>query len=163
MKRNAHRWILTMAGLALTLPASAADAPPPPPPGSPGLFVSARTLADAIAEAKQKNPSLAVATVGVSTQYSIHQVFRGASGPPAVHKGFTELHYVLDGGATFVTGGTLKGNGPTAVIEGGVSQKIAKGDAVIVPPDTPHWYQAVDGSVTYLEVRFVTSPPPANP
>jgi mannose-6-phosphate isomerase-like protein (cupin superfamily) len=160
MTHHAHRLFVTLAGLALALPGLAADAPPPPAPGSPGLFVSAKNLAEGLEEAKKKNPGLAVATVGVSTQYSIHQVFRGTSGPPAVHKGFTELHYVLDGGATFVTGGTLKGTGPTAVIEGGVTQKIAKGDAVIVPPDTPHWYQAVDGSITYLEVRFVAPPAP---
>jgi quercetin dioxygenase-like cupin family protein len=25
---------------------------------------------------------------------------------------------------------------------------------VIIPPNTPHWYKAVDGAITYLDVRF---------
>ena len=32
---------------------------------------------------------------------------------------------------------------------------MQKGDAVIVPPNTPHWYNQDDGSLTYLEVRFI--------
>jgi quercetin dioxygenase-like cupin family protein len=31
---------------------------------------------------------------------------------------------------------------------------VAKGDVVVIPAGTPHWYKDVDGSVTYLEVRF---------
>jgi quercetin dioxygenase-like cupin family protein len=34
---------------------------------------------------------------------------------------------------------------------------VQKGDAVIIPPETPHWYTKVDrGGLTYLEVRFAT-------
>ena len=32
---------------------------------------------------------------------------------------------------------------------------MVKGDVIIVPPNTPHWYQDVEGTITYLEVRFV--------
>jgi mannose-6-phosphate isomerase-like protein (cupin superfamily) len=69
--------------------------------------------------------------------------------------GWTELHFILDGSATFTTGGKIIGSGGGAIIEGGVSRKVQKGDAVIVPPNTPHWYNQVDGSLTYLEVRFI--------
>jgi mannose-6-phosphate isomerase-like protein (cupin superfamily) len=141
--------------------ARAADpAPPPPVPGSPGLYTSAQTLADGLTQAKKKNTDLATSNLGLTQTYSIHQVYRGKAAPPAIHPGWTELHFVLDGSATFVTGGSIKGTGPTAVVEGGTSQKIAKGDAVIVPPNTPHWYQSVDGSITYLEVRFVSPTAP---
>jgi quercetin dioxygenase-like cupin family protein len=32
---------------------------------------------------------------------------------------------------------------------------VSKGDTIIVPENSPHWYSAVDGSVTYLEVRWL--------
>ena|ERR1700722_6582063 len=101
----------------------------------------------------------AVAPVGVTQQYSINEVRRGKKGVPAVHPGWTELHFVLDGSATFVTGGKLviSGAGVASRIEGGVSRTIKRGDAIIVPPNTPHWYKDVHPSVTYLEVRFVSS------
>jgi quercetin dioxygenase-like cupin family protein len=32
---------------------------------------------------------------------------------------------------------------------------VTRGDVIIIPANTPHWYRQVDGAVTYLEVRFV--------
>jgi quercetin dioxygenase-like cupin family protein len=34
-----------------------------------------------------------------------------------------------------------------------VTHKVAKGDVIVVPPGTPHWFNAVDGTITYLESR----------
>jgi mannose-6-phosphate isomerase-like protein (cupin superfamily) len=93
-----------------------------------------------------------------------------ARGGGASHDKVTEVYHVIDGGGTLVTGGTLvnarrranvaeevtKINGPGYSgdrIEGGVSRRIAKGDVVIVPAGTPHWWSEIDGSVTYLVVR----------
>jgi quercetin dioxygenase-like cupin family protein len=36
-----------------------------------------------------------------------------------------------------------------------VRRKVAKGDVVIVPPNTPHWYTDIDGSLDAIEVRFI--------
>src|SRR5580698_1818097 len=61
----------------------------------------------------------------------------------------TEIYYILDGNATLVTGGTLpdpKPMTPTSTtyqsgkIDGGVSRKVSKGDVVIIPGRTPHWF-----------------------
>jgi quercetin dioxygenase-like cupin family protein len=63
-----------------------------------------------------------------------------------------------------VTGGkivTLPG-GAGSAIEGGVSRKVGKGDAIIVPPDTPHWYKQIDGSLMSIEVRFVAPVAPTS-
>jgi hypothetical protein len=30
---------------------------------------------------------------------------------------------------------------------------------IVVPADTPHWYRDVEGSITYLEVRFLAPAP----
>jgi mannose-6-phosphate isomerase-like protein (cupin superfamily) len=145
-----------MAGIvvpaAAQTPASAA-----PPPGSPATMLTAEQLAGMLKSASAKSAALALATIGVTDQYFIHEVRRAQAGPPAVHHGWTELHFILAGGGTLVTGGTIKG-GPTdpgSVIEGGVSHPVHKGDVIIVPPDTAHWYKQVDGSLTYLEVRFI--------
>ena len=71
----------------------------------------------------------------------------------------TEVHYVIDGAATVVTGGPLMrlpgGNAASAKIDGGQSRRATKGDVItVIPAGTPHWYKEVEGSVTYLEVRF---------
>ena len=79
----------------------------------------------------------------------------------------TEVHYIIDGSATVVTGGTLirptpaatkgaatKGTAPMGRIEGGETRQVTKGDVIVIPAGTPHWYKEVQGSVTYLEVRF---------
>jgi quercetin dioxygenase-like cupin family protein len=38
-------------------------------------------------------------------------------------------------------------------IKAGVTTKVATGDVIVVPPGTPHWFNAIDGTVTYLESR----------
>ena len=76
------------------------------------------------------------------------------------HPDGTEVHHIIEGAATFVTGGTIVrsanagGRGGNATIEGGQSRRVAKGDVILVPAGTPHWYKDLEGSITYLEVRF---------
>jgi mannose-6-phosphate isomerase-like protein (cupin superfamily) len=76
----------------------------------------------------------------------------------------TEIYYILDGSATLVTGGTIAeahkqgaAIGHTSMrgprIDGGVSRKVAKGDVVIIPGRTPHWFSSLDGDLTYLIYR----------
>ena len=95
--------------------------------------------------------------VSNTDQYRINVVHRVKPAGALAHAGNTELHYIIDGSATIVTGGTIvRGATPAAAtIENGVTQKVAKGDVIIVPANSPHWYSVVDGSVTYLEVRWL--------
>lgn len=74
----------------------------------------------------------------------------------------TEIYYILSGNATLVTGGTLPDPHPlrqgsttfqSTRIEGGVSRKVAKGDVVIIPGRTPHWFSSQDGDLSYLIFR----------
>jgi hypothetical protein len=71
---------------------------------------------------------------------------------------------MLDGAATLVTGGTLveptresAGLGGTSVrsdrIAAGVSRRMVKGDVVIIPGGTPHWWIDLEGDISYLIVR----------
>ena len=69
------------------------------------------------------------------------------------------MHHVVDGTGTVVTGGrVVRSTGADgeriARIEDGESRVVGAGDVVIIPAGTPHWYSAIDGSVTYLEIRY---------
>ena len=57
---------------------------------------------------------------------------------------------------TLVTGGIVvrPAGGGQGNIEGGLARHVTKGDAILIPEGTPHQYTAVEGSITYLEVRF---------
>lgn len=100
-----------------------------------------------------------MAAISVTDQYQIHEVHRlTAAGPPAIHHGWTELHFIVSGGGTLVTGGRIK----HGAIVGGTRERVRKGDAVIIAPETPHEYSKVDrGGLTYPEVRFATPYDPA--
>jgi quercetin dioxygenase-like cupin family protein len=38
-------------------------------------------------------------------------------------------------------------------IQGGVTRRIKAGDVVIIPAGVPHWFSAIEGSITYVVVR----------
>lgn len=74
----------------------------------------------------------------------------------------TEIYYILDGSATLVTGGTLPDPHPLSAgsttfqssrIEGGSSRRVSRGDVVIIPGRTPHWFSEQDGDLRYLIFR----------
>lgn len=76
----------------------------------------------------------------------------------------TEVYQMLEGAGTLVTGGqlvdqdkgTTGGVGKTfrgSRIDGGVTRRVTKGDIVIIPAGTPHWWSELDGDITYLIIR----------
>ena len=71
--------------------------------------------------------------------------------PAPVHKGEAELYYVMDGAATLVTGRTPDQS------YGGATQRISKGDVLIIPEDTPHWLSAIEGSISYVSMHMPRS------
>ena len=105
--------------------------------------------------------------VGVGLVYRLGP----AQGGSAAHDKVTEVYYILEGAGTLVTGGSLTEpnrreggaavvtgiNGPGvsgARIQNGVSRRIAKGDVVIIPAGTPHWWSDVEApSIHYIVVR----------
>ncbi len=96
---------------------------------------------------------------------------KGTNLPGGVlHDVVTEVYHVLEGEGTLVTGGALIAperrddtatqvvtiNGPGVSgkgIEGGMRRRIAKGDVVIIPAGTPHWFPEVQDDITYIVVR----------
>jgi glc operon protein GlcG len=95
--------------------------------------------------------------------YKIHASRRAEPGKAEVHERDTDVIYVLGGSAAFVTGGEVE-NGETiapseirgAAIRGGETRTLRKGDVVVVPNGTPHWFTAVDAPFLYYVVK-VTS------
>jgi len=140
---------------------AAQAAPAAPPPGSPATYKSdadiATALKNAAAQADPGGSGQTSAPFANTDQYRINIVHRAKAAGALAHAGNTELHHIIEGSATVVTGGKIVrgAGGAGATIEGGVSRHVTKGDVILVPADTPHWYKYVDGSVTYLEVRFV--------
>jgi len=99
---------------------------------------------------------------------------RGASkeGAPVnaiSHTHVTEVYYVISGGGTLVTGGTMLNPQPlpasgelvriavgtsfTGAFQGGDRMTVAAGDVVIIPAGVPHGFTDVKEQVTYLSIR----------
>jgi len=92
--------------------------------------------------------------------YMVHASRREAAGLAEIHNEDTDIVYVLDGTATLVTGGTAvdtktiaPGEIRGASIQGGETRKLVKGDVVIIPSGTPHWFQQVTAPFTYYVVK----------
>ena len=133
--------------------------PPAPAPGSPAIYKAGPELMSRLKAAMAGTQELSSSAVANTDQYRVNVVNRQKPGNPLAHAGNSELHYIIEGTATIVTGGRIVrpagGNAAAATIEGGETHRVAPGDVVIVPAGSPHWYKAIEGSITYLEVRFV--------
>jgi uncharacterized protein GlcG (DUF336 family)/mannose-6-phosphate isomerase-like protein (cupin superfamily) len=95
-----------------------------------------------------------------SDKYMVHASRRDKAGLAEVHEQDADIIYVMEGTATLVTGGSVvdaKATAPGEVrgqaISGGESRHIAKGDVIIVPAGTPHWFKEVPGPLTYYVVK----------
>ncbi len=92
--------------------------------------------------------------------YKVHASHRDSAGLAEVHDKDTDIIYVLEGTATFITGGAVVDGKATAQdevrgasIEGGDTRKLAKGDVIIVPNGTPHWFKEVTNPFNYYVVK----------
>jgi len=114
-------------------------------------------------DAKQVSASFSTGAVlldGGDRNYMVHTSRRDKPGLAEIHELDTDIIYVLQGNATFVTGGTAvdaKGIAPQEVrgsrIEGGNARQLAKGDVIIVPKNTPHWFKEVSGTFLYYTIK----------
>jgi glc operon protein GlcG len=96
--------------------------------------------------------------------YKIHASRRTAPGMAEVHQRDTDIIYVLDGTATFITGGSMIDGKATAqdeirgsAIVGGDSKLLVKGDVAVVPNGTPHWFKDVKGPFLYYVVKVTSA------
>lgn len=112
-------------------------------------------------------PDLVDAPVGKGDKWQANVVHRTKPQGAIAHMAGSEIHSILEGSATFVTGGTIVrpagGERGGATIKDGQTWHVTKGDVILVPPQTPHWYKDVQGSITYLETRFDVGAPTGGP
>ena len=92
--------------------------------------------------------------------YMVHASRREKPGQAEIHTKDADVIYVLQGTATFITGGEaidaktiaadeLRGTG----IRGGETRNIAKGDVIIVPRSVPHQFLEVTNPFLYYVVK----------
>jgi mannose-6-phosphate isomerase-like protein (cupin superfamily) len=75
---------------------------------------------------------------------------RRGAGEVEVHDKTNHIFIIVEGEATFVTGGTLVGAKNTAPgqiraasLTGGQTHQLKKGDVITIPAKTPHWWKEV--------------------
>jgi mannose-6-phosphate isomerase-like protein (cupin superfamily) len=75
---------------------------------------------------------------------------RRGAGEVEVHDKTNHIFIIVEGEATFVTGGTLVGAKDTAPgqiraanLTGGQTHQLKKGDVITIPAKTPHWWKEV--------------------
>jgi quercetin dioxygenase-like cupin family protein len=89
---------------------------------------------------------------------------RDSPGEVELHTHYTDVIYITDGAATFVTGGRMmqgKTISPGEIrgksIRGGMSHSLDKGSLVVVPAGVPHWFKSVTSPVTDLVIKVRTN------
>ena len=92
--------------------------------------------------------------------YKIDASHRDEPGVVEVHTRETDIIYILEGTATLVTGGNVidgKAIEPEEIrgreSKGGESRVITKGDVIVIPNGTPHWFKEVKGPINYYVVK----------
>ena len=75
---------------------------------------------------------------------------RRSAGEVEVHEKTNHVFIIVEGEATFVTGGTLVSPRDTAPgqrrapnVQGGEVHHLSKGDVITIPAKTPHWFKEV--------------------
>ena len=154
-----------LVSIVLSAPAVAQQAAPTAPSRT---MVSASEVQAMIAKAKtdrKDNAPIVAQSLLQLAPYNVSLEYRASVGNAAVHETEAELFYVVDGSATLVTGGKLTEEKRTNAenlsgtgIEGGQSRKVAKGDFVMVPEKTPHWFSAIDGTVVLMSLHLPHKP-----
>ena len=154
------RGIAVGCGLALAVALLVAQQPAP----QTITYRSAADVAAMVAKAKTQNDAKAQALISqrilALAPYNANLEYRASVGPASVHETEAELFYVIDGSGTLTTGGKLTGEQRTNAenltgtgIEGGHSQAVAKGDFMIVPEGTPHWFSEVKQTLVLMSLH----------
>jgi len=136
------------------------------PAAPPKLFVPAADIAAMIAKAKRERkpdqanfsqPIVGAAPYSANLEYRVAGINANAS----IHENEAEMFVVVEGSGTLVTGGTLKEERRTNAanlsgtgIDGGKSQRVAKGDMIMVPAKTAHWFGEIDGALVLMSIHL---------
>src|ERR1051325_8072786 len=102
----------------------------------------------------------AVPLDGTNRNYMVNTSRRDKPGLVEIHTLDTDIIYVVEGTATFVTGGSAAETNqiePNEIsgsrIDGGDTRQLSKGDVIIVPNNTPHWFKEVGGTFLCYTIK----------
>ena len=87
---------------------------------------------------------------------------RRGTGEAEVHQKTNHVFIIVEGEATFVTGGSLVNSKQTAPdqlrdssIQGGETRHLTKGDVITIPAKTPHWFKEIPTkTIAYYAVNI---------
>jgi mannose-6-phosphate isomerase-like protein (cupin superfamily) len=149
--------------ILVTVTASLAQQPAAQPAPAIKTFSSSADVAALIAKAKserKEGQALVLERILQLAPYNANLEYRASVGPAAIHEHEAEVFYVIDGSATMVTGGKLANESRTnpenltgTGIEGGTPRDVAKGDFIIVPENTAHWFSAINGAIVLMTLH----------
>lgn len=145
--------VVALVSVSAFVYAQNAPAAAPLTPVSKVTFVDHEKVAAALAKG---GPIVSGSDVLVSGSH------RDKAGQVEVHDHEMDVIYIMDGTATFVTGGKMvdgkksrEGQWLGTDITGGAAQQLVKGDVIVVPAGTPHWFKAVPGTISYYVVKVI--------
>jgi len=153
--------------LAMFSSAALAQQPAAPGPAPAAkLFAGSADVTAMMAKAKSERkpdqpnfiqPIVQLAPYNANLEYRV----AGVKAPASVHEREAEMFYVVEGAGTLVTGGTLRDEKRTnaenltgSAIDGGTPRRIAKGDWVMVPEKTAHWFSQVEGTIVLMSIHL---------
>ena len=154
--------IFTLFSSAAVAQQPAAQNPPPPAK----LFAGSADVTAMIAKAKSERkpdqanfaqPIVRLAPYTANLEYRVS----GVNAPASVHEREAEMFFVVEGSGTLVTGGTLREEKRTnaenlsgSAIDGGTPRRVAKGDWVMVPERTAHWFTEIEGTLVLMSIHL---------
>jgi mannose-6-phosphate isomerase-like protein (cupin superfamily) len=157
--------VLTTSFIAAAA-AALAQSPTPAPAQAGRLFAGSADVTAMIAKAKSERkpdqpnfiqPIVQLAPYTANLEYRV----AGVNAPASVHEREAEMFYVVDGAGTLVTGGTLRDEKRTnadnltgSAIDGGTPRRVAKGDWVMVPEKTAHWFTQIDTALVLMSIHL---------
>ena len=138
------------------------------------LFAGSADVTAMMAKAKSERkpdqanfiqPIVQLAPYNANLEYRV----AGVKAPASVHEREAEMFYVVEGAGTLVTGGTLRDEKRTnaenltgSAIDGGTPRRIAKGDWVMVPEKTAHWFSEIEGTIVLMSIHLPHAAGPAS-
>ena len=143
MKRLFVAAVLIAAALSMTFAQTSSNV----------TYVDHEKVATAIANGGQ---------LATGSDFAVSIAKRTSAGQVEIHDKETDTFYVIDGEATFVTGGTMLGGRVSRPnqqlgtdIQGGQSHHLVQGDVITIPLGTPHWFKEVTKPITYYMVKII--------
>ena len=98
-------------------------------------------------------------TVINGPDFQVQGSHRDKAGNAELHVKETDVLYVIEGEATFVTGGTIIGRHEVRAeqiggsgIEGGKTFHLKKGDVITIEAGMPHWFKETS-NISYFVVK----------